>query len=138
MLKVDLKTVSKKTKQKFYPYWDWECYHAGMYNKSLPSSISSDDAKLLYAEFLSDLNKFRNAMKRVSREWPKSCEHFLTNPNINRIAWLGQAAMCIDTGISSWFKSGFTILTEMEQDAANECAKQFLLEWLIEYNRKNQ
>lgn len=121
----------------YYPYWDWECYHAGMYKKELPINIDSDDAKLMYAEFLSDTNKFKLAMSRVSNEWPKSCKHFLTNTKINRIAWLGQSAMCITTGISSFYKAGFTLLSEEQQSEANEVAKQFLEEWVSEHNSKN-
>ena len=29
-------------------------------------------------------------------EWVNSCEHYLSNFAMNRIAWVGQAAMCYD------------------------------------------
>jgi hypothetical protein len=53
---------------------------------------------------------------------------------MNRIAWLGQAAMCYATGIPAAFRSGFFLLTETEQIAANELALIYLNKWLIANN----
>jgi hypothetical protein len=134
----NIKTISKLIKQVYYPYWEWECFHSGMYSRSLNRGLEPDDAKLEYAMFLNDPDRFNKAMDRVAKEWPKSCEHFLTNPKINRIAWLGQSAACIELGISSFYRSGFIILSESEQDKANEIAANFLLRWLNEYYTKNK
>jgi len=49
---------------------------------------------------------------------------------MNRIAWLGQASLCIASGISSEFRSGWQLLTEMEQHAANLTALKYLNKWL--------
>ena len=49
---------------------------------------------------------------------------------MNRIAWLGQAAMCIATGIPSTFRGGFNQLTPEEQEQANQAALKALNEWL--------
>ena len=51
-------------------------------------------------------------MERVVKEWPVSCEHFLTKHGMNRIAWLGQASMCIETGIPRFFRGGFNLMTQ--------------------------
>ena len=84
-----------------------------------------------YRDFLADLPRFKAAMRRVLDEWPKSCEHFLTKTSTNRVAWLGQASMCIETGIPAKFKAGFSLLTEDEQRAANEAAEEVLTAWIV-------
>jgi uncharacterized protein YgiB involved in biofilm formation len=114
-------------KQVFHPWTEWECYHAGMYDGK--TALSMDEAKAAYATFLRDIPRFNAAMERVVNEWPKSCEHFLTNPNINRIAWLGQAAMCIDTGVSRKHRSGFMLMSQDECKAANMAAQDVLTKW---------
>ena len=90
-----LKRVMKKIRQIYHPYWDWECFHAGMYSNS--SSIDMDAGREMYRQFLADIERFTLAMYRVVLLWPISCEQFLTNPTMNRIAWLGQSSMCIES-----------------------------------------
>lgn len=122
----------------WHPFTAWECIAAGMYLGGPPSGRSADECRAAYRDFLGDCQGFRRAMERVAREWPVACEHFLTNPNINRIAWLGQSAMCISTGISSIFRGGFMLLTPRQQYLANLEAQRFLNEWTQRYRRTNQ
>lgn len=110
----------------YHPWTKWECYKAGFFETSAPEGMDADEAQLHYCYFLKDLKKFGDAMARVFKEWPHSCEQFLTNPTMNRIAWLGQASMCITSGIPSTFRGGFKLLTPEEQDAANRLAEQYL------------
>ena len=49
---------------------------------------------------------------------------------MNRIAWLGQAACCIDSGIPAMYRGGFFLLTEDQQKEANETALVYLNKWL--------
>ena len=49
---------------------------------------------------------------------------------MNRIAWLGQAAMCYATGVPSKYCSGFNLLTNEQQNTANEIALIALNTWL--------
>jgi hypothetical protein len=86
--------------------------------------------KLMYAEFLRDTPRFEEAMAGVLRDWPNSCEQWLSNERMNRIAWLGQAAMCYATGIPSTFCGGFNQLSPEEQHAANLAALKYLNIWL--------
>jgi hypothetical protein len=92
--------------------------------------MSVDDAKNEYRSFLGDTARFTTALSRVLEEWVYSCEHFLTNAAINRIAWLGQASMCITTGIPSAFRGGFNRLTLEQQSEANRTAMLFLNRWI--------
>jgi hypothetical protein len=89
--------------ERIYHTWDkWECYPAGFFeNKPKERNLSEGMCKLMYAEFLRDTPRFEEAMAGVLRDWPNSCEQWLSNERMNRIAWLGQAAMCYATGIPS-------------------------------------
>lgn len=118
--------------ERIYHTWDqWECYPAGFY-ESHPKgrNISEGMCKMMYAEFLRDTERFENAMASVLKDWPNSTEHYLSNERMNRIAWLGQAAMCYATGIPSQFCGGFNQLTPEEQHTANLAALGYLNIWL--------
>lgn len=121
----------------YHPYWNWECYKAGFYETSPPVGISKEEAKQAYADFLSKPILFYLSIEGVFNNWKNSCEHFLTNQNINRIAWLGQASMCFFSGISSEFKGGFYLLTEDQQKTANDIARNSLERWLSEHSQKS-
>lgn len=111
----------------YHPWWNWECYKAGFFNTTI--SVDDDVALKMYAEFLRHSVAFSKGMERVMSEWPNSCEQFLTNPSMNRIAWLGQSSMCITTGIPSKYRAGFKLLSETEQKVANSLAGEYLIKW---------
>ena len=75
--------------------------------------------------------KFESALNGVITEWHHSCEHYLTNIAMNRIAWLGQASACYETGMPAECRGGFSLLSKDEQDAANEKALEYLNKWLV-------
>lgn len=118
----------------FHTYDKWECHKAGFY-ASKKDGMTSDQCEAAYAEFLKDSELFSNTLEKVITEWKYSCEHYLTNRSMNRIAWLGQAAMCYATGVPSVFCSGFNLLTEDEQNKANSIALVYLNKWLANNNR---
>lgn len=125
-------------KKIWHPYLEWECFHAGMYSRKLPTGFDSESARIAYRDFLSDIQRFKNAMGRVLAEWPISCEHFLTNESLNRVAWLGQSSMCIETGISSWYRAGFKLLSDAQAKRANIAAEEYLRKWIVEYDRRDK
>lgn len=114
----------------YHPWWDWECFKAGFYESSAPEGMTPEQAENSYREFLSNLKDFGAGIELVMSEWPKSCEHFLTNASFNRVAWLGQTAMCVATGVPGCFRTGFKLLTQDQQTAADELAQQYLDDWL--------
>lgn len=117
--------------KRIYHTWDkWECYPAGFYENKSKLDISSDQAEQMYAKFLSDSSAFEAALSRVVNEWKNSCEHYLSNENMNRIAWLGQASACIALGLPACHRGGFNLLSADEQLAANELALKWLNVWL--------
>lgn len=119
----------------FHTHDKWECFKAGFYNSTHPK-MTKDECEAAYAKFLSNDKLFRKALKKVITKWKYSCEHYLTNNSMNRIAWLGQASVCIELGIPSDFRGGFNLLTEEQQNKANLTALEFLNEWLRKNNRK--
>lgn len=120
----------KKLKRIYYTWDKWECYKAGFFEDTLPNNMSIAEGEAQYAKFFRIPGAFEHALERVITEWKHSCEHNLTNENMNRIAWLGQASMCIVSGIPSSCRAGFNLLTEDEQNAANATALKYLNIWL--------
>lgn len=118
--------------ERIYHRWEnWECYKAGFFDENPPKGMTHDDCQKMYAEFLGDLNRFRKAAYKVIDSWKNSCEHNLTNQNMNRIAWIGQAAMCIETGIPAKYRGGYNLLTEQQQKDADLVALEVINYWMF-------
>lgn len=132
----DFRTVNTSDPDRiFHTYEKWECHKAGFYAQHPPEGLSKTDCEEEYRKFLSNLPRFELALESVITQWKHSCEHYLTNKKMNRIAWLGQASMCFATGIPSAFRGGFFLLSEAEQEAANKLALIYLNKWLVANNR---
>lgn len=113
----------------FHTYDKWECHKAGFY-ASKKDGMTAEECEAAYANFLRDSDLFSDTLSKLTSEWKHSCEHYLTNKSMNRVAWLGQAAMCYYLGIPSKFCSGFNLLSIEEQTKANLVALEHLNKWL--------
>lgn len=113
----------------FRTYDKWECHKAGFY-ATTKDGMSKAECESAMRDLLSDVPRFKKALAGVISEWPNSCEHYLTNSAMNRVAWLGQAATCYALGIPAVYRGGFYLLTEKQQQAANKAALQALNKWL--------
>lgn len=132
----DVRTVNTSDPDRVFHTWDkWECYKAGFYS-SRKEGMTKTECEQFYADFLSDTKRFKTVLKHVIKEWKYSCEHYLSNSLMNRIAWLGQAAVCYESGIPSCFCGGFNLLTERQQLKANKTALKYLNKWLKKNNRE--
>lgn len=120
----------------FHEWQDWECYPAGFYGDKPPKNMTVQQCEEGYRDFLADLPKFADALQRVITEWKNSSEHYLTNEKMNRIAWLGQAAMCIETGVPARFCGGYNLLTDEQKEAADCKALEYLNKWLVANGRE--
>lgn len=120
---------NKKIKRVFHTWDKWECYRAGFYETGL-SGVSKEEAEGKYADFLRDSDKFRAAIRQVFKEWPNSTEHYLTNENMNRVAWIGQASACISEGLPSCYRGGYFKLSPEERLQADNVALGELNHWL--------
>lgn len=119
----------------FHTFEKWECHKAGFYKSNFEGK-TADQCREMYRQFLSDYELFAEVLEGVINDWKNSCEHYLTNFAMNRIAWLGQAAMCYHTGVPSKFCGGFNLLTDSEQEKANEVALAALNKWLSANGRE--
>lgn len=118
----------------FHTHDKWECYKSGFY-ATTKEGMTRQQCEEAYRDFLSDLPWFAETLQKVINEWKFSCEHYLTNASMNRIAWLGQAAMCHATGVPSTFRGGFQLLSPEQQELANQVALTYLNKWLKQNNR---
>lgn len=117
--------------KRIFHTWDrWECFRCGFFDENPPDGLTHGTAVESYQSFLRDIPRFKSALRRVLSEWPISCEHNLTNENMNRIAWLGQAAACISMRLPSRYRSGYNLLFDNEKVAADGAALDALNEWL--------
>jgi len=123
------KKVVNTSDRVFHTYDKWECHKAGFYATTVKGKTKAQ-CQQEYKELLTNEQEFRGALDYIITNWPNSCEHYLGNSAMNRIAWLGQAALCHARGIPSDFKGGFQLLTEDEQNAANGIALEYLNKWL--------
>lgn len=130
----DIGEVKIEAGRVLHTYEKWECYPAGFYENQ-KKGMTKEECEEEYKSFLSNIPRFSSALERVISEWKNSCEHYLTNENMNRIAWLGQASLCIETGIPSIFRGGFMLLSDEQQLAANNEALKYLNKWLVNNNR---
>jgi hypothetical protein len=116
--------------------WDkWECYRHGFYAERCPAGMSQDEGVAKYREFLADLSRFEAALQAVTSEWKFSCEHYLTNDRMNRVAWLGQASVAQAMGIPSGCRTGYHDLTQEQKYAADQMALKYLNQWLKAHER---
>lgn len=117
--------------KRIYHTWEkWECYPAGFYESKPQSDLTPKECEAAYRELLQDTPMFEAALFTIITQWKHSCEHYLTNEKMNRIAWLGQAALCIAKGIPACYRGGFNLLIDQEQFEANTVALRFLNKWL--------
>jgi ParB-like chromosome segregation protein Spo0J len=134
---VEVRTANTDDENRIFHTFDkWECNKAGFYDTKPPKGMTADDCKKSYATLLVDKEEFARVLEQVTSEWKHSCEHYLTNSAMNRIAWLGQAALCRKYGISSEFRSGYQLLTPEQQLAADEVALVALNKWLAANGRE--
>jgi len=123
--------LNKVIERVYYTWDEWECYPAGFFDEHPPKGMTFDDCQNKYAEFLRNLSLFRKAGYKVLNKWKNSCEHNLTNGSMNRIAWMGQASMCIEYGISSKFRGGYHLLTDAEKLAADSTSLKIINYWMF-------
>lgn len=115
----------------FHTWEKWECYRAGFYAERPPEGMTQEEGEERYREFLADLPRFEASLKVIISEWKYSCEHYLTNDRMNRIAWLGQAAVAQAMAIPSCCRGGYNLLTDEQKRSADEMALLYLNKWLL-------
>lgn len=117
-------------KRIYYTWEKWECYRAGFFNVHAPKGLTDDQCIAKYKMLLSDIEEFKRVMYKVIQGWPYSTEHNLTNERMNRIAWMGQAALCYKHGIPARYRGGYNLLSEKQKLAADQAALDMINRWM--------
>lgn len=136
---VDLDVEMEKSgnSTRIYHTWDeWECFGYNFYGSCPPKGMDAKQCEEKYRELLSDTGLFRSALEGVLSEWTNSCEHYLSNENMNRIAWLGQAALAYSYRIPAIYRGGYNLLSQEEKELADGVALEFLNKWLRQNGRE--
>ena len=124
-------------KRIFHHYEFWEDYANGMW-RTLSRELEFEIIPLA-VEFTGNHKLYGAAMLRVVSEWPISCEHNLTNVSINRKAWLGHAACCLEYGWPEYLvRQAWHSLTQKQQDDANERALEAIKTFESKHRKKCQ
>ncbi len=113
----------------FHTFDKWECHKHGFY-ASTKKDWSHEQCENEFKRILSDQELFASILEKIIVEWKFSCEHYLTNSSMNRIAWLGQAAVCYESGIPSRYSSAWFDISEENREKANKTALVYLNKWL--------
>lgn len=101
---------------------------AGMWN--IPSGQELKRLNKMALKYMQSIKKFSAGMHRVIKEWKYSCEHNLTIISSNRVAWLGQAAVCLAIGApESCTRVSWYFLTNEQRDKANQSAEIMIQKW---------
>ena len=121
----------------FHTYDKWECHKAGFY-KSVKEGMTNEECQNEFKRILSDQKLFAEILEKVIVEWKYSCEHYLTNKAMNRIAWLGQAAVCYQSGIPSKYANAWFDMDEKTRSEADATALIYLNKWLSNNGLNNE
>jgi len=131
----DLVRIPKESDENriYHTFDKWEAVDYGFFEES-HKTLTPIQCEYKYKELLTNLSEFERILDKVLNEWKYSCEHNLTNSSMNRIAWLGQAAVCYKYNVPSKYSGGWSLLTKDEQKAANLIAFKYLNKWLLSMN----
>jgi hypothetical protein len=112
---------------------DWK---QGLYK----SKTTDEEKKIEKSIFLlSSKSMFIFYGKKVLEKWPFSCQHYLTEPNRNKKAYLGQASCCYFCGSPEYItKIAWNKLTKKKQEEANLVADDLIRKYTRELINNNQ
>ena len=118
----------------FHHFSKWEDYHAEMYSES---KDGRKERVKKAASILGDPDVCRKAMEKVVSEWCIATEYNLSNAEINRKAWLGQAACCCYAGIhEDETREAWGLMTEAQRLEANRIAASIIKKWVGDRERE--
>lgn len=116
------------------PFYEWECFKSGMY-KTYSETDNYDYYFNNSIELLSNQELFFEVGICVLNEWNISCNNFLSNKNINKIAFIGQACCCFKFGCPEIIvKDAWKTIDKNTQKEANKTAYKILKT----YERRNR
>lgn len=119
-----------KFKRVYHPYQSWEEVIHNMWGEVSDGKEALDQA----IAFTSDHRRYGHYMRRVTKEWPISCENALTEQSLNKKAWIGHAAVALALGIPEDItRKAWGYLTDEQRELANKEARRAIRAWEISY-----
>lgn len=120
----------------YHRYEKWEDEKLGFY-KTTDENKEENITKS--TSLLKDRKRLKKYMNMVINKWIISCEQNLSNPAMNRQAYLGQAACCLHHGSpAQTTRIAWNNLTEEEMKIANNIADQIISKWEKKYEEHKQ
>lgn len=116
-----------------HPYYKWEDWQNGLF---IPETFTTKliEKIKLSKDLLTNCEEFRITMKKMIKEWRFASEENLSDTNINRQAWLGQAACCYKHKNPEHItRYAWREMTEEEQTMANLEADKIIKEFEKKY-----
>lgn len=129
--------MQSKIPQVYIPYHKWEDFINGMW-RTVDKETEQDMLHKAIA-FTSDHELYGSAMKEVVDAWKNTMLNSLTNPSINKRAFLGHCAVQYKIGIPEYItRMAWKQLTDKQRELADHVAQQTINEWTINYARSNK
>lgn len=118
--------MKNKTKQIYHHYTLWEDAKAGMYENPKDKEKESQ----IIINYFRTPELVKKTMLDVVTTWVYSMEQNLTNPSMNKIAYIGQASVTYLYGFSrDSTMYAWNFLDEKTQSVANTIAQDVLKYW---------
>lgn len=114
----------------FHTYDKRECHKAWLYATKVDGK-TQEECELDFSNFFKTPWLFKSVAQSVIKEWKHSCEHYLTNKCMNRIAWLWQASVCYQLRIPKKFSSWWSMLSDQEKEENDNIALDLINERMI-------
>ena len=124
--------MKTELKQVYHPFNLWEDHKHGFYDNI--SGANKKEMIQQVVELFSNPTETNLHMMAVIKEWDFSCEHNFTNPNMNHIAYLGQAACALAHKIPSTVTmEAWSSVPDEYKKIANKIASDCIDVWLKKY-----
>lgn len=114
----------------FHTYDKWECHKAWLYETKVEWK-KQEELEQQFADFFRSEWLFEMVWDKLIKEWKYSCEQYLTNKCMNRIAWIWQSCVCYEYKIPKKYCWWWFLLTEEEKDYNDNIALDLINKRMI-------
>jgi hypothetical protein len=114
-------------RQFWTPYWDWEDWKNKMW-------VKSEFDLHTCVKFTGDTERYGAAMQEVIYKWPNTMLNSLTNPSINKRAFLGHCAASLEINCPEYVtRMAWRELSDQQRELADAVAQKTINEWKERY-----
>lgn len=118
----------KKLTRVYHPYNEWEEIRFNMWGECFNETEKQWLERII--AFTGDHILYGFYMNKVIKDWPISCENALTDPFINKKAWVGHAATAYATFAPEHItRKAWRYLSDEQKYLANKQAERAIQSW---------